>query len=339
MVNLSGTYRVVDMGESECLVWVHTGEYMLISAYLTPNSDHQSYVAYLKALSEILKKSNLKTILVGDFNAKSVLWGGHTTDNRGRELENLICEHNLTILNDGERPTLVRHNGESYIDVTLLSADVKIENTKWKVLEDESLSDHKYIVITISDIHGNIRIKYGKPDFAMFLDSFRKNIRGAREEADEGHTQRAPQKALRNSTQTLRNTADRTLYWWSGDLAESRKQVVTHRRSYTSARIRNNEAETERLRTEYKNSKTNFKNAISRAKRAKWIQLCYDLENDPFGNAYRIVRTQLKMPYPKLSLTTADKEKIFEDLFMAPAGAEERGHSQPKCPWYSQNWR
>ena len=42
------------------------------------------------------------SILVGDFNSLSALWGSVNTDSNGRWLKNLIEDNNLTELNNGE---------------------------------------------------------------------------------------------------------------------------------------------------------------------------------------------------------------------------------------------
>jgi len=48
---------------------------------------------------------NRDTIILGDLNAYSTVFGALTTDNRGRLLEELIDEHNFVALNTGAAPT------------------------------------------------------------------------------------------------------------------------------------------------------------------------------------------------------------------------------------------
>ncbi|KAG8290744.1 hypothetical protein J6590_076433 [Homalodisca vitripennis] len=64
-----------------------------------------------------------------------------------RDLDTLndwIAEHNLVIHNVGS-PTFRRNDSMSYIDLTLTTEDIAGKVVKWKVLEEENLSDHAYI--------------------------------------------------------------------------------------------------------------------------------------------------------------------------------------------------
>lgn len=71
---------------------------------------------------------------------------------RGELLLDLAQSLNLNILNDGKYPTLIRHNGSSYIDVTMVNEEAAKRKPVWKVLTNEpSSSDHNFILIKISD--------------------------------------------------------------------------------------------------------------------------------------------------------------------------------------------
>ena len=55
------------------------------------------------------------------------------------------------IMNYGKKPTLVRSQGISFVDLTIVSEKIFTEDTEWKVLSGETLSDHKYIKMAISN--------------------------------------------------------------------------------------------------------------------------------------------------------------------------------------------
>jgi hypothetical protein len=57
---------------------------------------------------------------------------------------------------------------------------------------------------------------------------------------------------------------------------------------------------------------------IARSKKKSWDELCNKLEVDPFGDAYKIVKGQMRTPNPRVSTPLADKIKAFEALFIAP---------------------
>lgn len=76
----------------------------------------------LTELEGVLRKVSRNVILVGDFNAHSVLWGDRRTDNKGVMLEDFSARNGLTILNDPtSQHTFVGHPGQSHIDVSMAS--------------------------------------------------------------------------------------------------------------------------------------------------------------------------------------------------------------------------
>ena len=67
---------------------------------------------------------NRSSIILGDLNAYSTLFGADSTDDRGRLLEELLEEHNLVVLNTGAG-TFVRLSGEmSHLDIAMASANI-----------------------------------------------------------------------------------------------------------------------------------------------------------------------------------------------------------------------
>nr|CAH7729997.1 unnamed protein product [Callosobruchus chinensis] len=51
----------------------------------------------------------------------------------------------MVFMNDGLLPTFSRRASQSFIDVTFSTQEVSKNITKWEVLDEESLSDHRYI--------------------------------------------------------------------------------------------------------------------------------------------------------------------------------------------------
>lgn len=57
-----------------------------------------------------------------------------------------MMANNLHVMNDGRKPTLIRHNGVSYIEISMISEEHVTRGTDWEVIDSEdSLSDHQYI--------------------------------------------------------------------------------------------------------------------------------------------------------------------------------------------------
>ena len=113
----------------------------LYNIYIHPKSK-----ASIADLEQI--KINNNCIIIGDFNAKSTLWGSSKTDNRGKILENFIEKYSLVCLNN-KVGTRLNHDGSlSHLDVALASCSLGA-NCIFSVLEDRWGSDHFPIKIEI----------------------------------------------------------------------------------------------------------------------------------------------------------------------------------------------
>ena len=100
-------------------------------------------------LKAIFAKKNKFEILIGmDSNAHSHLWGSPNSDARGILLEQLLQEQDLVILNQGLKPTFVRKDCQTHIDVTIASRRLYHLVTHWKVVDEDSFSDHRLITMS-----------------------------------------------------------------------------------------------------------------------------------------------------------------------------------------------
>ena len=120
----------------------------LISAYWAGNNNEIPF-KLTQAIDHCIS-SNIKFICGIDSNAHSNLWGSLTSDKRGESMENVIFQHGLNILNKGSTPTFHSPVGKSVIDITFTSPDLLNFTKNWEVLEESSLSDHKYIKFFIT---------------------------------------------------------------------------------------------------------------------------------------------------------------------------------------------
>jgi hypothetical protein len=80
-------------------------------------------------------------------------------------------------------------------------------------------------------------------------------------------------------------------YWSTEEIQEEISEVKRKHRAYQTARKQ--EAE-DRKSESYREAKKSLKRAIPIAKKSSWMDLCDSLENDIFGDAYQIVKAQLK---------------------------------------------
>jgi len=84
----------------------------IVNAYIPPN---QSFTS--PDIIKILENLNGSTILLGDLNSWSPLWGSLRTNTRGKNIERAIRENNLIVLNDGSPTHLSTHNTFTHIDI------------------------------------------------------------------------------------------------------------------------------------------------------------------------------------------------------------------------------
>nr|CAI5854608.1 unnamed protein product [Callosobruchus analis] len=78
-------------------------------------------------------------------NAKLPEWGSPTAEERGRYLTEWLASLNYVVINQGDTPTFQRRQSASYIDVIIASHNVAGYITKWVVLDNETMSDHRHI--------------------------------------------------------------------------------------------------------------------------------------------------------------------------------------------------
>ncbi|KMQ86483.1 reverse transcriptase [Lasius niger] len=130
-------------------VVIRYGEISIISCYISPNANRGDFLNFLDDLGVAIRGLDGRTIICGDYNSKSTLWGSPYTNARGESIEEW-AENDLRLINTGTQPTCVRPQGSSIIDLTWSTADVSSYIKDWKVLTDlETLSDHEYISMMI----------------------------------------------------------------------------------------------------------------------------------------------------------------------------------------------
>lgn len=91
-----------------------------------------------------------RTIVLGDFNAHSTLFGSSNTDKRGEILEECIESHNFVALNNGVGTYLKRDGTRSHLDIAITSSGLG-RKCIWEVLDTTLGSDHFAIEINIGE--------------------------------------------------------------------------------------------------------------------------------------------------------------------------------------------
>lgn len=144
IVILSGE-AVLNSGCGHGYVWVDLGDMRVFSCYFSPNRPLRELEGGLENLSRAIETGRRKVIVGGDFNAKSPEWGGAFEDNRGSLLADWATTQNLHCLNSGTSPTFERGTYGSVLDVTFSTECLARNLCYWRVLQKETLSDHRCI--------------------------------------------------------------------------------------------------------------------------------------------------------------------------------------------------
>ena len=111
------------------------GRMVVVSMYVSPNAHTASFREQLdKIRDSVLPWMAQDVLVIGDFNAKSTLWGSPRTNLRGDIVVEWAAELDLRLLNEGSKSTCVRWQGESIVDLGLPvsgTQDKGLESRGW----------------------------------------------------------------------------------------------------------------------------------------------------------------------------------------------------------------
>ncbi|GBO38437.1 Putative protein in type-1 retrotransposable element R1DM [Araneus ventricosus] len=97
-------------------------------------------------------KDNSCNLLIGDFNARSQIWGYGFEDHRGRVLSEFLTLNNFSICNRTDLgPTFNSSTGHGFPDLSLISTAHQHLLDAWWIDNSDSLSDHKLICVQLAD--------------------------------------------------------------------------------------------------------------------------------------------------------------------------------------------
>lgn len=308
-------------------VWAQVNDITFYSCYISPNSEIDEFESYLNRLQRSINGSSTDGIVVaGDFNAKSSVWGNKADDRRGKILLDWMASNNLIIQNRGDEPTFRRSSSASIIDVTLTSEKLSGKIDNWKVLEEESLSDHMLIYYELVDIapkkaEKNVQKNQGwritkTENFVKhFADGMAARNKSCRQITAEDLVSECTT-ACNKSFAKKRSSSRQPAYWWNHDIAKLRtlclKQKRTLVRGNRSTKLGGTEKEANY--NNYKVSKRTLKIAIQNSKKAAWNKIRDELDADIWGLGYKIVMKHTKL-YPQIKLHDARQLEIAKDLF------------------------
>lgn len=336
--NISVTPRLI--ARSRGVIAVKLGEISVVSCYISPNVPRGEFLEFVDELSDVLNLTMNKTLVGGDFNAKSVMWGSTYSNERGNTIEDWAAEQDLRLLNTGAEPTCLRAQGTSIVDLSWATPNLAQMVTKWEVLDITTLSDHAYIKIEIAGKGGRVAVQrpiqlkfprwnWKKADWEKFQESLlwsassnlniiQGQITAAEDIASKLDTE--IRYACDNSTTRLHPPKGRcSVYWWSDDIFELRREANQAYRRWKRCLRRRNIAPdvSERCRVLYKVAHKKLRRAIGKAKANSWKELLDTIEEDPWGLPYKLVLRRLRDSSSGIlkGLEERQRVQIIETLF------------------------
>lgn len=236
----------------------------ICSIYIPPQTNPDSQT--IKTLINQLPKPYL---ILGDFNAHNQLWGSNYTNNRGRELEDIIINQ-LILLNDGSPTHFHSQNGSlSTIDLSLSYPNIA-PNITWETLPHTYGSDHFPIKLKLTNNDVNqpfspIRQKWNlnKADWTQFTEEA-KSIETDLEKfqnSDEmiNHLTNSITQIAKQTIGYKKNTKKRCVPWWNelcqiaiSDLKKSTRQYRKNKTDENLMELKRNKSIARRIIKESK---------------------------------------------------------------------------------------
>jgi hypothetical protein len=100
------------------------GNFIVAACYISPNCGLSVFEEVLVSVGLWLSAyRRCPALVLGDFNAKSALWGSPRTDRKGRLHGEWAAGFDLCVVNRGSEPTCVRHSEGSIVDITLATPE------------------------------------------------------------------------------------------------------------------------------------------------------------------------------------------------------------------------
>lgn len=303
--------------------------FLIVAAYVSPNIGIDDFCEKIDRIFAYADGSNhgKPEIILGDLNSKSPLWGSPQPDHRGAYVESWLAQLNWVALNNGE-PTFVRHTSESHIDVTLCHANVATTVSNWTVTFNNPYTHHGTIICDCEGnvVNGGSNRNRGKNMF--FCQRFCDTLRQLEQCEPHANLYTKIVKATKTATSRSTDNRDSSPYWWSTDIEAARSECLAARRAMTRA-LKRNDPDGELLTLLFQNAKKALKKLISQSKRRAWQSLLQQIDEDPWGDGYRIATSHLRDPAKTYSLPKSRISKIIGDLFPIGGGGSSASLDLP----------
>ena len=256
------------------------------------------------------------TVIAGDFNGHSPLWGYTDQNQSGKNIEELCESTNLIRIQDqNSTPTLLHkaHGTLHRPDLTLISAD--LDNYTSKVLKDIA-SDHRPTLTTLLITKQRTRTRktrwnFRKADWKKFKSTIDQNINPEefeRLDVDSANQQLCNTILKAAHISIPRGCVKKYKPFWNTELEEAVEKRNLARNNYESNPTPEN-------RTKYKKTTAETKLVTKASKHQKWTETCKELDLRQEGcKAWKLLHNMSgdKRPTNAKPLQT-EKEALVSD--------------------------
>jgi len=341
--------RFLEAGDG--FVAARWGDMIVVEVYLAPSLDRAEFEARLGRIGECVRKyAPAPTLVAGDFNSWSRTWGSRATNARGAVLERWAASLRLHLLNEGATSTCVRpRGGESIVDLTWATPGAAARTRGWKVVADFNLeSDHRPIEVVLSATPAQVlgrrhprprrwalqKFEEGPFTECMLAGTWPAEDYGAGDVGACAKRLRAlVSRACDAAMPQVNPCPRRAAHWWSQEIAELHRSAHEKRRALKRARRRrgSDPAAIERAAMDCRGASKALRKAIAAAKARAWEELLQELDNNPWGRPYQIVRNKLRrwVPPHTEALEASLLDNILGALFPVSDGQESVWEEEP----------
>lgn len=333
-----GNMAVESSGKLPGAVWVELKDLKVYSCYFSPNKPDTAFAEWLEDLAETIRPERKSVVVTGDFNAKSTGWGCPQGDERGQLLEEWAASLGLVCLNEGDVPTFERANYGSVLDLTFGSEHLLPRLKSWRVTENETLSDHRCIAFEISSVRssrtGPTGWKVGLSDVENLKEALLEGLSQLQSVTPDDLSSELANACARSGLRRGNgNPKRKAAYWWTDEIAELRRNCLRARRKLTRERRRTRGAPDEAFHRNLADARSALKAEICKTKQLRWKDLLAELEDNPWGDAYRIVRKKFGQALP--ALTAEQLSRVVGKLFPSHPPLQREEIVAPEVPLFT----
>jgi hypothetical protein len=320
-IHVCGGYPIQEIISNGCegFVIAKVNGVYLCSCYAPPRWTMDEFEAMLDALSGSLQ--NKKPVVIGgDLNAWAEEWNSRFTNARGQCVLEALAKLDVLTANEGCVSTFSRDGRESIVDVTFCSPSL-YGALKWRVCDSFTASDHRAIRFTVgrkqapicNRAYGGVQWKRKLLDENLLSEAFEWITGGV-----EAMTATKLTRAMTNACDAAMPRSNRSekrrmpAYWWNDEIASLRAKCLKTRRQAQRAR---GESERDARRVIHKVAKAELRHAVTASKKHCFLKLCKEADEDPWGDAYRMVMAKLKGPSTPREMCPVKLKAIVQELF------------------------